>query len=91
MVALTVVAEMKADSTRLMPRKLQRTPLALLPNLITKASARRLANCVFTSIEASTKLSMFSHITGCPSCARASFWVVTLKSTVPRISSREVR
>ena len=64
MVALTVVAEMKADSTRLISRKLQSTPLALLPNLMTKASASRLANCVLTNIEASTNERMFSHMTG---------------------------
>ena len=91
MVAFTVVAEMKAESTRLMSRKLQSTPFALLPNLMTKANARRFAKRVFTSIEASTKLRMFSHITGCPSCARASFWVVTLNRTVASMRIREVR
>ena len=64
MVAFTVVADMKADRTRLITRKLQRTPLALFPNLITKAKASLLANCVFTSIDARTKLRIFSHITG---------------------------
>ena len=90
-VAFTVVAEMKADSTRLITRKLHSTPLALLPNLITKASASRLANCVFTSIEASTKLRMLSHITGWPSWASASFCVVTLNRTTSRMRIREVR
>ena len=67
MVALTVVAEMKADRTRLINRKLHSTPFALRPNLITKARANRLANCVLTSMEASTKLRIFSHMTGWPS------------------------
>ena len=64
MVAFTVVAEIKADNTKLMIKKLQSTPLALLPNLMTKAKANRLANCVLTSILAKTKERMFSHITG---------------------------
>ena len=64
MVAFTVVAEIKADNTKLMIKKLQSTPLALLPNLMTKAKANRLANCVLTSILAKTKERIFSHITG---------------------------
>ena len=91
MVAFTVVAEMKAERTRLMRRKLHSTPFALFPNLMTKARASRLANCVFTNIEASTKLRMLSHITGWPSCARASFCVVTLKRTTNRMRIRDVR
>ena len=91
MVAFTVVAEINADNTRLISRKLHSTPLALLPNLMTKASARRLANWVFTSIDASTKLNIFSHITGWPNWARASFCVVTLNSTTPRIKRSDVR
>ena len=91
MVAFTVVAEMNADSTRLMMRKLQRTPLALLPNFITKASASLLANCVLTSMLAKTNDKILSHMTGCPSCARASFCVVTLHITMPNIINKEVR
>ena len=91
MVAFTVVAEIKAESTKLMIRKLHKTPLAFLPNLITNASANRLANCVLTSMLASTNDRMFSHMTGCPNCASASFCVVTLQSTVPRINNKEVR
>ena len=67
MVALTVVAEMKAERTRLMRRKLHSTPLALFPNFMTNARANRLANWVLTSIDARTKDRIFSHITGCPS------------------------
>ena len=91
MVAFTVVAEMKADRTRLITRKLHNTPLALLPNLMTNARASRLANRVFTSMDASTKLRIFSHITGWPSWARASFCVVTLNRTTPRMRMREVK
>ena len=91
MVAFTVVADIKALRTRLMSRKLHSTPLALRPNLITKARARRRANWVFTSMDASTKLRILSHITGWPSWARASFWVVTLNSTTPRMRMRDVR
>ena len=91
MVALTVVAEMNSESMRLISRKLHSTPFAVFPNLMTKARARRFANLVFTSIEASTKLRMLSHITGCPSCASASFCPVTPQSTTPRITKSEVR
>ena len=90
-VALTVVAEMNIDSTMLIMRKLHRTPLAVLPNLITNHIAMRLANLVLTSIEARTKERIFSHITGCPSWAKASFWVVTPQRTMSRMMISEVR
>ena len=62
-VAFTVVALIKSERMMLMMRKLQSTPFADLPNLITKLRARRLAKRVFTSILASTKERILSHIT----------------------------
>ena len=72
-VAFTVVAEMKSDRTTLITRKLKNIPVALLPNLSTNQSANLFATLVFTSMLASTNERMLSHITGCPSCAKASF------------------
>ena len=91
MVAFAVVAEMNADRTILMTRKLKNTPLALLPNLSTNQSANRFATLVLTSMLASTKESMFSHITGWPSWAKASFWPTTPVSTINSMISKEVR
>ena len=90
-VAFTVVADMNNESIILIIRKLQRTPLAVFPNLMTKLSASLLANLVFTSMLASTKLNMLSHITGCPNWASASFCVVTPNITVLRMTSNEVK
>ena len=72
-VAFTVVAEMNRERTTLMIRKLKNIPDALLPNLSTNQSANLLATLVFTNMLARTKERMFSHITGCPSWANASF------------------
>ena len=90
-VAFTVVAEMKSDRTTLIIRKLKKIPAALLPNLSTNQRANLLATRVFTSMLASTNERMFSHITGCPSCANASFCVVTPHMITPRITISEVR
>ena len=64
MAALAVVAEMKADSTRLMTMKLIMMPLAFLPNLSTNQMAKRLATWVLTSMLAKMNDRMLSHITG---------------------------
>ena len=91
MAALAVVAEMKADKTRLMTIKLIITPKEFLPNRNTNQSAKRLATCVLTSMLARMNDRMFSHMTGCPNCAKAVFSVVTPVSTMDRITKREVR
>ena len=66
---MAVVAEMKAESTRLMIIKLSMIPLALRPNFNTNHRANRLATCVLTSMLARMNERMLSHMTGCPSCA----------------------
>ncbi len=91
MVALAVVAEMNADSTMFMTMKLKNTPRAVFPNLSTNHSAKRLATRVLTSMLARTNESMFSHITGCPSWANASFCEVTPVRTMARVIISEVR
>ena len=69
MAALAVVAEMNAESTRLMTMKLIMMPLAFLPNLSTNQMANRLATCVLTSMLARMNDRMLSHITGWPNWA----------------------
>ncbi len=91
MVAFTVVAEMNMDRTTLMIRKLKNMPPALFPNLSTNHSANLFATLVLTSILARTKDRMLSHITGCPSWAKASFCVVTPQRITAMITMREVR
>ena len=91
MAAFAVVAEMNAESTRLIMMKLNITPPALLPNFSTNQSAKRLAAWVFTSIEARTKERMFSHITGWPSWAYAVLSVVMLVRTIASITISDVR
>ena len=61
--AFAVVAEMKAESTKLMIMKLKKTSPAFFPNFRINQSAKRLADLVFTSILASTNDKIFSHIT----------------------------
>ena len=91
MVAFTVVAEMNIDRTTLMTRKLKNTPPALFPNLSTNQRANLLATLVLTSMLARTNERMLSHITGCPSCAKASFCVVTPQRITAMITMSEVR
>ena len=91
MAAFAVVAEMKAERTTLMMMKLNITPDAFFPNLSTNQSAKRFATWVFTSMEASTKERMLSHITGWPSWAYAVLSVVMPVSTIVRITIRDVR
>ena len=62
--ALAVVAEINAERTMLMTMKLKKIPRALLPNLSTNHNANLLATLVLTSMLASTKERMLSHITG---------------------------
>ncbi len=69
MAALAVVAEMNADRTTLMTRKLMKMWEAFFPNLRRNHRANRLASPVLTSMLARTNDMMLSHITGCPSCA----------------------
>ena len=91
MVAFTVVADMNIDSTTLITRKLKNMPDALFPNFSTNHSANLFATLVFTSMLASTNERMFSHITGCPSCAKASFCVVTPHRITAMITISDVR
>ena len=67
--AFAVVAEMNAERIRLIIIKLIKMDPAFLPNLIINQSANRFATPVATSMLASTNDMIFSHITGCPSCA----------------------
>ena len=91
MAAFAVVAEMNADSTRLIRMKLIKIDDALFPNLMMNHSANRFATPVATSMLASTNDMMFSHMTGCPSCARASFSGSTLASMRLIMMINEVR
>ena len=64
MVALAVVAEINADNTILITKKLKITQKEFFPNLITNHKAKRLAACVYTNILAKTNDKILSHITG---------------------------
>ncbi|OPZ53723.1 MAG: hypothetical protein BWY89_01689 [Bacteroidetes bacterium ADurb.BinA012] len=91
MAAFAVVAEMNAESTRLIRMKLIKIDDAFFPNLIMNHSANRFATPVATNMLASTNDMIFSHMTGCPSCARASFSGTTLVRMRLIIMIREVR
>ncbi len=91
MAALAVVAEINAESTIFITIKLIKIDPALLPNFRINHKANLLATPVATSILANTNDMMFSHITGCPSCAYDSFSESTPVSTSPTIKINEVR
>ena len=68
--------------------RVQKTAVGRVKGISDKANL--FATLVFTNMLARTKERMLSHITGCPSWANASFWVVTPQRITVSITIRDV-